>query len=70
MKEEIRERRICPLCNQEYIERPALSRVDGVTPICPDCGTRQALASIGVSVEEQEKILQAIHKSMKSAKIE
>ena len=50
---------------QEYIERPAISRVDVVTPICPDCGTRQALESIGVSVEEQNKILQAIHKSMK-----
>lgn len=69
MKEEIRERRICPLCNQEYTERPAVSKIDGVTPICPDCGTRQALESICVSVEEQDKILQAIHKSMKSAKI-
>lgn len=70
MKEEIRERRICPLCNQKYTERPAISRVDGITPICPDCGTRQALESIGVNVEEQNKILQAIHKSMGSAKIE
>ena len=70
MKEEIRERRICPLCNREYIERPAISRVDGITPICPDCGTRQALESIGVNVEEQDKILQVIHKSMESAKIE
>lgn len=63
-KEEIRERRICPLCHQEYVERPAISRVDGVTPICPDCGTRQALESIGVDTDEQEKILQAIHQSM------
>lgn len=69
MKEEIRECRICPLCNQEYTERPAVSRIDGVTPICSDCGTRQALESIGVNVEEQDKILQAIHKSMKPAKI-
>lgn len=69
MKEEIREHRICPLCNQEYTERPAVSRIDGVTAICPDCGTRQALESIGVNVEEQDKILQAIRKSMKSAKI-
>lgn len=65
MKEKIRKHRTCPLCHQEYIERPAISRVDGVTPICPDCGTRQALESIGVSIEEQNKILQAIHKSMK-----
>ena len=68
MKEEIRERRICPLCNQEYIERPAISRVDGVTPICPNCGTRQALESLGVSAEEQEKILCSIHRGMNELK--
>ena len=31
--------------------------------ICPDCGTREALASIGVEPEEQEQILAAIHRS-------
>lgn len=30
---------------------PALSREDNQTLICPDCGTREALASMGVSRE-------------------
>jgi hypothetical protein len=37
--------------------------LDNETLICPDCGTRQALESIGVSQEEQEKILTIIHKA-------
>ena len=61
MKENERTIRVCPLCGQSYTEPPALSRTDNETPICPDCGTRQALQSIGVSAEEQEKILSIIH---------
>lgn len=61
MKENIRELRVCPLCGQTYIEPSALSRTDNETLICPDCGTRQALQSIGISAEEQEKILSIIH---------
>lgn len=53
--------RICPLCNKSYTSHPALSKTDNKTLICPDCGTRQALDSIGVSKEEQEKILRTIH---------
>lgn len=53
----------CPLCEQRYSGRPAVSRSDNKLLICPDCGTREALASIGVSADEQEKILEAIHKS-------
>ena len=52
---------LCPLCGAAYHERPALSREDGETPICPDCGIRQALDSIGVNPKEQEKILKVIH---------
>ncbi|MBQ3268355.1 MAG: hypothetical protein IJH09_00380 [Clostridia bacterium] len=52
---------ICPLCGKTYHGYPALSRTDNRTPICPDCGVRQALSSIGVSAEEQEKILGIIH---------
>ncbi len=54
-------KRVCPKCGQEYHGRPALSRADGRTPLCPDCGTREALESIGVDLEEQESILAAIH---------
>ena len=51
----------CPCCGKIYSEPSALSRADGVTAICPDCGTREALESIGIDVEEQEKILDTIH---------
>ena len=61
MKTEERITRTCPICGREYSEHPALSRVDGVTLICPDCGTREALESIGVSKEQQDKILGIIH---------
>ena len=53
---------ICPKCGQTYIGIPALSREDSKTLICPDCGTREALATLDVSEEEQESILDAIHK--------
>jgi predicted RNA-binding Zn-ribbon protein involved in translation (DUF1610 family) len=51
----------CPKCGQIFTERPAVSRVDGITLICPDCGTREALASLGVDPEEQDKIIEIIH---------
>lgn len=61
MKNNLRVVRVCPLCGRVYGEFPALSRTDNKTLICPDCGTRQALESIGVSAEEQEKIIEIIH---------
>lgn len=60
-KAEERTERTCPLCGRTYTSVPALSRTDNKTLICPDCGTRQALESIGVGNEEQEKILSIIH---------
>lgn len=53
--------RICPKCGQAYNEPPALSRVDNETAICPDCGTKEALESLGISVEEQTEIIGKIH---------
>ena len=64
MKTNISEFRICPKCGKTYHGVPALSRVDGITSICPDCGTREALESIGVDEAEQEKILETIHRTM------
>ena len=64
MKENITRTAVCPRCGKEYTGRPALSRADNQTPICPDCGTREALESIGVDTAEQDKILKAIHGSM------
>lgn len=63
MKDNVRPVRLCPLCGRVYSEFPALSRTDNETLICPDCGTRQALESIGVGAEESERILKIIHGS-------
>lgn len=52
---------VCPKCGRSYRGRPALSREDGVGDICPDCGTREALASIGCSLDAIEYILDMIH---------
>lgn len=54
--------KICPRCGNAYHGAPALSRTDNETLICPDCGTREALESIGVDVKEQEEILATIHR--------
>ena len=55
---------ICPKCGKKYKEHPALSRTDNETLICSDCGTREALESIGIKPEEQDEILNTIHRSM------
>ena len=57
------EERTCPICGRSYTGHPALSRTDNETLICPDCGTRQALASIGVDEKDQEEILATIHRN-------
>ena len=62
-KDNVRQIRVCPLCGKTYGEAPALSRTDNETLICPDCGTRQALESIGIDAEEREKIISIIHQS-------
>ena len=63
MKNEIQFRK-CPKCGMLFSERGAVSRVDDVTIICSDCGTREALESIGVDETEQEKILDTIHRTV------
>ena len=37
---------VCPKCRKPYTGRPALSRVDNKTDICPDCGMREAIESM------------------------
>lgn len=64
MKTNISEVRICPKCGKTYHGVPALSRVDGTSKICPDCGIREGLESIGVDETEQDKIIETIHRSM------
>lgn len=62
MKHEETRTAICPKCSKAYTGRPAMSRADNKTPICPDCGTREALASLNVGKDEQDKILAIIHR--------
>ena len=54
---------VCPKCGRFYNEPPALSRVEGVGNICPDCGVREALESIGCGPDAQEHILDLIHET-------
>lgn len=67
MKSEETMNRICPVCGREYHEPPALSRTDNETLVCPDCGVREALGSIGVGEAEQEEILGIIHRVGRSS---
>ena len=67
MKTEETMNRICPVCGREYHEPPALSRTDNETLVCPDCGVREALGSIGVGEAEQEEILGIIHRVVRSS---
>lgn len=56
----------CPICGHRYTDEPALSRLDNVTFICPECGQRQALESIGVvDVEEQNHIIEISRRAMR-----
>ncbi len=63
MKSENKAIRVCPICGAEYSQVPAISRIDNSTPICPECGTRQALDSLGIKKEEQEEIISIIRKT-------
>ena len=63
MKNEAPTERTCPKCGCVYTEVPALSRNDNRTLICPDCGIREALEALGISLEEQEKIISIIHRN-------
>ena len=57
-----RQPRICPFCGAEFRDMPALSRVDVESLICPDCGVREALTSIDMDEEEQEQVLNIMHR--------
>lgn len=54
--------KICPKCGKSYKGHSAISRIDNATSICPECGTREALDSINISKEEQDKIINSIPK--------
>ena len=47
----------------EMMKVPMLGLVENMSyVVCPDCGTREALDSIGVKPEEQEQIIASIHR--------
>ena len=56
-----------PICGKEYEDRPAISRKDNKTEICPDCGTLEALESIGATQEMKDEVLTTIHEARKGA---
>lgn len=55
---------ICPKCNKPYNLPPAISREDNKTLICPECGTREALAYMGLPLEKQDKIIDVIYNAI------
>ena len=67
MKNPVTRIRVCPVCGRAYTGHPAMSRTDNETPICPDCGIREALAALGVPRTEQEHILAFIHQGGQEA---
>lgn len=48
----------CPVCGRDFTGYPALSRKDNETLICPECGQREALESIGIfDVKDQDRVI-------------
>lgn len=58
------ETKVCPICGKAYTGHPALSRKDDNTPICPDCGTLEALEAAGIPKEKQKKVLEIIREKL------
>ena len=52
--------KVCPKCGESYKGRPALSREDNQTAICPLCVTKEAQAGLGLKPEEIAEIIQKI----------
>ena len=55
------EKKICPECGKEYSSRPALSRKDNKTMICPKCGMMDALDTdantiLGIKEKDEESV--------------
>lgn len=55
--------KICSRCGKSYKGYPVISRVDNQTPICPECGTREALENLGLPPNEIERIISKIPKT-------
>lgn len=62
MESTTNEFKICTKCGKRYKAPFAISRVDNKTQICPTCGTREALESLGIKEDEINKIIETIPK--------
>lgn len=58
----IQKESVCPICEQKYSGYPALSRKDGKTQICSDCGIREALEAIGYDTNKIEESIAKVHR--------
>lgn len=59
--------KICPRCEKEYTNFPALSRRDSKTDICSDCGQEEALLDFVLfrkSVQEKSDFNKMIAKEV------
>jgi len=45
----------CPKCGKTYEERPAISRRDNETEICPICGMLEAMEDFMNANKEEER---------------
>lgn len=45
----------CPKCKKEFVEHPAISRVDNKTEICPECGVAEAVDAFCAHEERARK---------------
>lgn len=60
---------ICPICNKNYDEPPALSRRDNKTNICPSCGVKEAIEDFAKSSNATKLFLRALNDAYKTGKI-
>jgi len=61
--------RVCPKCGRTYTAYPALSKIDNVTPICPECRMHEAMDSLKIDKEHQDKIIEMIGYDINNTKI-
>lgn len=50
----------CPRCGDTFTQKPAISRVDNKSEICPLCGCREALDASNLPDADKEFIMEQI----------
>lgn len=48
----------CPKCGKSFYGRPALSRQDNITLICPACGLKEAIDAMDVSELKKKELFE------------